>query len=213
MSEDPTGGEDLVADSSEDETGEVPDGSDPQLLLYRSLRDETQSRISEHHRSLLSGLSVIGVIVAYALLSGEFVFLAVVPVVVGFLAVQSVQYLNNLYFINRHLSRIERAYVDEYPLFEWEHRYGVSGADRTISQWGIDWSIVPQLIILVLAALGYIGSIYTAYVVWPPSGIEILVIGLSRRGLLAIYVLLTVLIGLAGYSYYLHRDELAVPEP
>lgn len=213
MSEDPTSGEDLVTDSPKDEPGEIPNGIDPQLLLYRSLRDETQSRISEHHRSLLSGLSVIGVIIAYALLSGEFVFLAIVPVVVGFLAVQSVQYLNNLYFINRHLSQIERAYVDSFPLFEWEHRYGVSGADRTVIERGIDWSIVPQVIILILAALGYLGSIYAAYVVWPPSGIEILVIGLTRGGLLGIYLLLTALIGLAGYSYYLHKAELAVPEP
>ena len=209
MSSDPTGGEDLVADSENEQAGENPNETDPQLLLYRSLRDETQSRTSQHQRSLLSGLSVIGVIIAYALLSGEFVFLAVIPIVVGFLAVQSTQYLNNLLYINRHLSRIEQAYLDEYPLFEWESRFGISGTDRGLTRRGIDWSIAPQFIILILAIFGYFGSIYIAYVVWPPNGVEILVIGLNRGGLLVIYFVLTVLICLAGYSYYLHQAELA----
>lgn len=74
---------------------------------------------------------------------------------------------------------------------------------------GIDWSIVPQSIVILLATFGYLGSIYAAYVVWPPDGIEILLIGLTRDGLLAIYAFLTGLVVLAGYSYYLHGSELA----
>ncbi|GAA0268357.1 hypothetical protein [Halobacterium noricense] len=213
MSEDPISGDDLVTDSPRDAANETSEESNPQLLLYRTLRDETQSRTAQHQQRLLSGLSVIGVIIAYALLSGEFVFLAVIPIVVGFVAIQTAQYLNNLYFITRHLSRIEHAHTDEYPLFEWEHRYGIAGTDRTVVRWGIDWSSVPQLIILVLAALGYLGSIYVAYVVWPPTGIEVLAIGLTRSGLLGIYALLTGLICLAGYSFYLHHAKLTAVEP
>lgn len=211
MSGDPTGAEDIVVDGEDPEGGDSNE-TDPQLLLYRSLRQETRARISQHQRSLLSGLSVIGVVIAYALLSGEFVFLAVIPLVVGFLVVQTAQYLNNLFYITRHLSRIERAYTDEYPLFEWENRYGVAGTDRALVQRGVDWSIVPQYIVLVLGLLGYLGSVYAAYVVWPPRGIEILVIGLSRDGLLAGYVLLTALVCLAGFSFYLHRAELNTAE-
>ncbi|MDZ7701338.1 MAG: hypothetical protein U5J98_04325 [Halobacteriales archaeon] len=185
------------------------DRNDPQLLLYRSLRDEVHSRIAQHHRSLLSGLSVIGVVIAYALLSGQFVFLAVIPVVVGFLVVQTVRTFNNILYVARHLSRIEGAYVEDYPLFNWERRYGGGGTDRGLHRWGVDWSNVPQAIVLLLAAAGYLGSIYAAYVVWPPDGVEILLIGLTRTGLVWIYAFLTLLILLSGYSYRLHRAELA----
>lgn len=211
MVEDPGTGSDLVDDALEARGRGEPSANDPQLLLYGSLRDEVHSRIAQHHRSLLSGLSVIGVVIAYALLSGQFVFLAVIPVLVGFLFVQSVRTLNNIYYVARHLSRIEGAYVDEYPLFNWERRYGGAGTDRGVRRWGIDWSVVPQSIVILLATFGYLGSIYAAYVVWPPDGVEILLIGLTRDGLLWIYALLTGLVVLAGYSYHLHRSELAAP--
>lgn len=209
MVEDPGTGTDLVADVLEEPGRGDSSINDPQLLLYGSLRDEVHSRIAQHHRSLLSGLSVIGVVIAYALLSGQFVFLAVIPVLVGFLFVQSVRTFNNIYYVARHLTRIEGAYVDEYPLFNWERRYGGVGTDRGVYRWGIDWSIVPQSIVILLATFGYLGSIYAAYVVWPPDGVEILLIGLTRGGLLVIYAFLTGLVVLAGYSYYLHWSELA----
>lgn len=209
MVEDPGTGTDLVADALEETGRGDPSINDPQLLLYGSLRDEVHSRIAQHHRSLLSGLSVIGVVIAYALLSGQFVFLAVIPVLVGFLFVQSVRTFNNIYYVARHLSRIEAAYVDEYPLFNWERRHGGGGTDRGVHRWGIDWSLVPQSIVILLATFGYLGSIYAAYVVWPPDGVEILLIGLTRNGLLWIYAVLTALVGIAAYSYYLHWSELA----
>lgn len=212
MSKDPGTGEEIVNEAPDDVEEDLPDEDDPHLLLYSILHNEARSRISHHYRSLLSGLSVVGVIIAYALLSGKFVFLAVIPIVVGFLVVHTVRQLNGILFVARHLNRIERAYVDDYPLFAWEHRYGMTGTDRHVERWGIDWSLVPPVIILVLAILGYVASAYAAYVVWPPEGVDILLIGLTRGGLLAIYVLLTGLICLAGYSYYLHRSELVPAE-
>lgn len=209
MVEDPGTGNDLVADALEERGPSARSGSDPQLLLYRSLREEIHSRIAQYHRSILSGLSVIGVVIAYALLSGQFVFLAVIPVLVGFLFVQSVRTFNNIYYVANHLGRIEGAYVNEYPLFNWERRHGGAGSDRGLRRWGVDWSLVPQAIVILLATFGYLGSIYAAYVVWPPDGVEILLIGLTRNGLLWIYAGLTALVLLAGYSYYLHRSELA----
>lgn len=191
--------------AEEDEPGGLRDETEPPLLLYSLLHDEVRSRLTHHYRSLLSGLSVIGVIIAYALLSGEFVFLAVVPVVIGFLVVQTVRQLNGLLFISHHLCRIEGAYVEEYPLFSWARRYGMTGTERRVERHGIDWSLVPAAIVLAFGALGYLGFVYVSYVVWPPDGIDILVVGLTREGLLGIYVVLTTLVCLAGYAYYRHR--------
>lgn len=197
--------------------GYDPDAADlddyedvPPLLLYRILHDEVRSRLSNHYRSLLSGLSVIGVIIAYALLSGEFVFLAVIPIVVAFLVVQTVRQLNAILYIGYHLARIEGAFVDEYPLFSWARQYGMNAPARGVERWGINWSRVPPAIVVVFALLGYLGSIYTAYAVWPPAGVDILVIGLGKGGLLVVYGVLTLLVVLAGYSFRLHQRALRV---
>lgn len=211
MAEDPETGEELAAGPTEEASGYRPSPDDPNLLLYALLRDEVLTRIGHNQRSLFSGLSVIGIVIAYALLSGEFVFLAVVPVVVGFLVVQTVRELNGILYQARHLSRIEGAYVDDNPLFAWERRWGMAGSERGIQRFGVDWTHVPQYIVLTLAGLGYAASIYAAYAVWPPDGLDILRIGLTRGGLLWIYALLTVLVSLAGYSYYLHQAELTQP--
>lgn len=212
MDVEPGHGEDVVVDAQDDDVTNLPTDSAPDLLLYRILHDEVRDRISHHYRSLLSGLSVVGIVIAYALLSGEFVFLAVVPVVIGFLVVQTVRQLNGILYIARHLNRIERAFVDDHPLFAWEHRYGMTGTERRVERWGINWSHVPQGIVIAFAVLGYVGFIYIAYVVWPPAGVDVLAVGLTRVGLLWIYALLTVLVSLSGYSYYLHRTELGSPE-
>lgn len=212
MGVDPETGEETVAEELEPAASDHAEETDPHLLLYGVLRDEIRARISSQQRSLLSGLSLIGVVLAYALLSGEFVFLAVIPILIGVLTVHTIQQLNGILYVARHLARIEREYVEDHPLFEWELRYGMVGTDREMRQWGINWTHVPQAIVLVLAGLGYVGTVYAAYAVWPPQGVDILTIGLTRGGLLAIYVLVTVLVGVAGYSFYLHQTELTAVE-
>lgn len=208
MGVDPGTGKETVVGVPEDEAPEYPTEDDPHLLLYGVLRDEIRARITSQQRSLLSGLSLIGVILAYALLSGEFEFLAVIPILIGFLTVQTVQQLNGILYVASHLARIERDYVDAHPLFAWELRYGMVGTERSIRRWRINWTVVPQSIVLILAGLGYIGSVYAAYVVWPPQGVDILAIGLTRNVLLVIYMFVTALVGVAGYSFYLHQEEL-----
>lgn len=212
MTVEPDSGDGPPSETPDEDGSEDSGETDPHLLLYRVLHDEVRSRLSHHYQGLLTGLSVVGVIIAYALLSGELVFLAVVPVVIGFLGVQAIRQHNGVLFIANHLNRIEKEYADENPLFVWERRYGMTGTDRRIERWGIDWSFVPPGIILTFGAMGYIGFIYVAYVVWPPSGVDILAVGLTRNGLLVIYALLTVLVSLAGYSHYLHRVELGSPD-
>lgn len=207
MGVDPGTGEDTVIDLNSVDADDVPDERDPNLFMYGILHDEVQSRISHHYQSLLSGLSIIGVIIAYALLSGEFVFLAVIPLLIAFLVVQTVRQLNRILLAANHLRHIEAAYVEEYPLFSWEHRYGMSGTGEYIRKWGINWTHVPQLMVIAMAAVGYVGSIYVAYAVWPPDGVDILLIGLSRSGLIMIYVGITILLVFAAYSFWLHRQR------
>jgi hypothetical protein len=69
--------------------------TDPQLILYSDLHDEIHLRISINGRYLLTGLSLIGLIIAYALLSAEFIFLASIPAVIAVLIVQTVFHLNS----------------------------------------------------------------------------------------------------------------------
>jgi len=197
-------GPDDIADSGGRERS--VGATDPQLLLYDSLREEIHLRISINGRNLLSGLSVIGLIVAYALLSGEFIFLAVVPIIVSILLIQTFFQLTRILLASRQLTRIERAYTDEYPHFDWEHRYGMFGTDREIKNWRIDWTAVPQAIIFVLVVLGYFTSAYVGYVLWPPEGVDVLQVGVTRSVLVVIYAILTMLVGLAGYAYYRHQS-------
>jgi hypothetical protein len=176
--------------------------TDPHLLLYSELRDEIGLRVSTNGRNLLTGLSTIGLVVAYGLLSGELVFFAAIPVIVAVLIVQTVFQLNRIMLAGAHLSRIEQAYIDDHPLFSWEHRYGMFRSAEFGDDWGVNWTLVPQFIIFSLAVLGYLASAYVGYVLWPPGGTDILTIGLTRGGLLVVYVILTALVCLAGYSYY-----------
>lgn len=208
MSADPDAAEDLVAEGDDEVGGGGDPDTEPELLLYRILHDEVRAHLSHQFRSLLSGLSVVGVIIAYALLSGELVFMAVIPLVVGFLIVQTVRQLNNVLFAAQHLNRIEDAYVDDHPLFSWEQQFGMTGTDRRVERYGINWAKVPQALILTIAILGYFAFVYVAYVVWPPAGVDVLTVGLDRNGLLGIYALFTALVSLSGYSYYLHVAEL-----
>lgn len=186
----------------------VASETDPHLILYSDLHDEIHLRISINGRNLLTGLSLIGLIIAYALLSGEFIFLASIPAVIAVLIVQTVFQLNSIIVAAHQLSRIERSYVDDYPQFDWEDRFGLVGTEHDLTMWGINWRNVPQAIIFGLALCGYVGSSYVGYILWPPEGVDILIIGLTRNGLFVIYVLLTVLVGLAGISYALHLREL-----
>ncbi|MFB6081798.1 MAG: hypothetical protein ABEJ67_03150 [Halanaeroarchaeum sp.] len=206
MGIDPGTGEETVVDLDGETGATVPDERDPNLFMYGILHEEIRARISHHYQSLLSGLSIIGVIIAYALLSGEFVFLAVIPVLIGFLVVQTVRQLNRIYLAATHLRDIEAAYIEDYPLFSWEHRYGMTGTGASVRKWGINWTHVPQAMVLAMAAVGYLGSIYVAFAVWPPDGMDVLLIGLTRTGLLAIYLLVTVVLLVAWYSFRLHRQ-------
>lgn len=99
-------------------------------------------------------------------------------------------------------------YVSDYPQFAWELRYGMFGTDRAFKQWGVNWTFVPQAFIFALGAFGYLAAAYVGYILWPPNGVDILVIGLTRTGLLLIYTLLTILVCLACYSYYVVKVEL-----
>lgn len=182
--------------------------TDPHLLLYSELRNEIGLRVSTNGRNLLTGLSTIGLIVAYGLLSGELVFFAAIPVVVAVLIVQTVFQLNRIMLAGAHLSRIEQAYVEDHPLFSWEDRYGMFGSSRLADDWLIDWTLIPQGIIMAVAALGYLVSAYVGYVLWPPEGTDILIIGLTREGILSIYAVLTALVCLSGYSYYRVKTKL-----
>lgn len=206
MDEDPAVDDGGVDPGDESHLDQQP--TDPHLLLYSELRDEIGLRVSTNGRNLLTGLSTIGLVVAYGLLSGELVFFAAIPVVVAVLIVQTVFQLNRIMLAGAHLSRIEQAYVDDHPLFSWEHRYGMFRSEEFGDDWNVNWTLVPQVIIFSLAVLGYLGSAYVGYVLWPPGGTDILLIGLSRDGLLFVYAVLTVLVGLAGYSY--HRVKTAL---
>lgn len=206
---DPDSGEDVVVDSSTDEPTTGSPETDPHLLLYGLLFEEIRTRISNHYRSLLTGLSIIGLVMAYGLLTGELVFLAVIPVIIAVLFVQTIRHINSILFSASHLNRIESRYTEEYPLFVWESRYGMTGSERTISEGRVNWSLLPAGIMYVIAAVGYVGFAYVGYVVWPPDGIDIIAVGLTRTGLLVIYMVLTAMICLVGYSHYLHRVTLA----
>lgn len=206
MDDDPSVADEGPVDPSD--AGTVEPETDPHLLLYSELRDEIGLRVSANGRNLLTGLSTIGLIVAYGLLSGELVFFAAIPVVVAVLIVQAIFQLNRIMLAGAHLSRIERAYVDDHPLFSWEHRYGMFGSRRVDDDWTVNWTLVPQTIVFSVAGLGYLASAYVGYVLWPPQGADVLTIGLTRGGLLVVYAVLTALVCLAGYSYHQVKTSL-----
>lgn len=81
------------------------------------------------------------------------------------------------------------------------------GTERHIKQYGVNWSLVPSVIIVLFSVLGYIMFIYIGYIFWPTSGVDISIGRLTRASLAGIYGLLTVLVLFAGYSYYLHWNE------
>lgn len=96
MSEDSGSEDNIVVDGDDVSKVDVPDDIDPHLLLYNNLHAEIRSRASTNGRNLLTGLSTVGLIIAYSLLSGEFIFLAVVPIVIAVLIIQTVFYLNRI---------------------------------------------------------------------------------------------------------------------
>ncbi|WP_157534024.1 hypothetical protein [Halobacterium hubeiense] len=161
---------------SDEEDGTRPDsstnldGESLELLKekYMVLREETHLRIELQQKRLTGGVTVIGAIIGYGLLSGNHAVIAVTPFILGLLYIESARTYRQIGALARHLYAIEEDLKTVNSKFNWEHEYGgFFGVGNGL----IDRSLyrVPTYALITVAAAAYIALAIISLRFWPPE--------------------------------------------
>lgn len=197
---------------NQDRSGDDPETKTEALLTeYSELREEIRLLMELQHSRALGGTAALGAVIGYSLLSKDgLVFIVLVPIIIAFLFILTVQTTNGMMFLGRHIYDIESEL--DIDSMGWEHRYGgVILNERAMSSElfsGLDWSGVPELVIYILVAMIYAGFIIISMIVIqdynlpePLSGLEIHLIGSA-------YLVITILALVSAYSHTIVKGEI-----
>lgn len=198
-------------DESDEEDGTCPDsssnldGESLELLKekYMVLREETHLRIELQQKRLTGGVTVIGAIIGYGLLSGNHAVIAVTPFILGLLYIESARTYRQIGALARHLYEIEEDLKTVNSKFNWEHEYGgFFGVGNGL----IDrsWYRIPTYVLIIAAVAAYIALVRISLRFWPPEfgtwpGTTKLIIGIA---------LWTVFVLAAWYSAHRYIGQL-----
>lgn len=135
---------------------------------YFSLREETHLRIELQNKRITQGLTVIGAITGYGLLSENHAVIALTPFVLGILYIESARMYSQIGRLAGHMYHLEEELQDVTPLFQWETKHGgLFGVSEGIAD--ISWYRIPTYGLVVAAVGAYIGSVWVSVRFWPPG--------------------------------------------
>jgi len=165
-----------MGEKPDEEDGSCPDsspdldGESLELLKekYMVLREETHLRIELQQKRLTGGVTVIGAIIGYGLLSGNHAVIAVTPFILGLLYIESARTYRQIGALARHLYAIEEDLKTVNSKFNWEHEYGgFFGVGNGL----IDRSLyrVPTYALIAVAVGAYIALVKISLRFWPPE--------------------------------------------
>lgn len=182
------------------------------LTEYREMREEIRLLEELTQKRASRGITAIGFVIGYALLApGGTIFVTVVPVMIGFLFLLTIQSTNTMFLLGRQVYDIEESIPVEN--FGWEHRYGgfLLDNERSIpwSRWqAVNLVDLPIMTVHAIAAAFYLGSVGLAlYVIQQQfsqsvAGIDPLVLTAGA------YLVLTALLGSVAISFFTVQQSL-----
>lgn len=156
------------ADSSTREDSTDIDDRELELLKeqYLSLRDETQLKIESLGKRITQGLTAIGAIVGYGLVSDDLGIVSITPIVLGVLYIESARVYSQIGRLAGHMYHIEDELQEIAPLFRWETEHGgLFGVSDNILD--ITSYRIPTYLMVVVAVVAYVISVLFSMSFWP----------------------------------------------
>jgi len=155
-----------------DENKDSTDFDDIELELlkdhYISLREETHLRIELQNKRLTRGVTVIGAILGYGLLSGNHSVIVVTPFILGVLYIESARMYRQVGALASQMYEIEEELQDVVPLFEWEHKYGgFYGVSEGLID--VSWYRIPTYGLILVSIIAYGALMLVSVRFWPPE--------------------------------------------
>ena len=145
-----------------DETSIELTSDDREILLteYSELREEIRMNQKLQHQRIIGGLTAIGAVIGYSLVSEGLVFISLVPLLVSILFVVTVRMSNATLYLGRQVYDIEQSLDVPVEEFGWESRFGgVIRSNERFSMWDdqlISWVVVPQAMLQILILIAYV---------------------------------------------------------
>lgn len=190
-----------------DETPKELTSDDREILLteYSELREEIRMNQKLQHQRIIGGLTAIGAVIGYSLVSEGLVFISLVPLLVSILFVVTVRMSNATLYLGRQVYDIEQSLDVPVEEFGWESRFG--GAIRSnerFSMWDnqlVSWVVVPQAMLLILILIAYLLIMWISLAILSKSNLSEFS-SISPTVLAGIaYLLLTLLVIITVISY------------
>jgi len=178
--------------------------------LYELLHDRAERERRWQFWRLAAGHLVVGVILAYAFLTGELRFVALTPILYGIVVMDGLKTSVRMLYIQQQLAQLEAKLAAREPLFNWTIDYGYFGRDQRIEIDGVDLNTVPETAQYVLIVSIYLALVVASLVTWRPldPGSAGVAIGVSRNLLLLGYGTFTALFAVIVGVGYLHYDRV-----
>jgi hypothetical protein len=203
------------SDGERDDRRGRPDGgptTDDRLRmdLYELLHDRAERERRWQFWRLAAGHLVVGVILAYAFVSGELRFVSLTPILYGIVVMDGLKTSVRMLYIQQQLAELEAKLSAREPLFSWVIDYGYFGRDQRIEIDGVDLNSVPETAQYVLILSIYLALVAASLVTWRPleAGSAGVAVGVSRNLLLLGYGTFTLLFGAIVAVGYLHYDRV-----
>lgn len=171
---------------------------------YLSLREEVHLRIELQNKRLTQGLTVIGAIIGYGLVSENHAVIATTPFILGALYIESARMYRQIGSLANHMLKIENTVQEIAPLFCWESEYGgFFGVSDGIGDFS--WYRVPTYGLAVFAVGAYVALSWISIRFWPPNFGTWFV---NSSMLAVVWIIYAVLVLFVWYSAHRYIREL-----
>ena len=135
---------------------------------YFSLREETHLRIELQNKRLTQGLTVVGAIIGYGLLSKNYSAITITPFILGILFIESARMYSHIGRLATEMYNIEEELQEVTSLFRWEHEYGgLYGVSDSLVD--LSWNRVPIYGLIFVSIVAYVGAVWISVRFWPPD--------------------------------------------
>lgn len=176
------------------------------LAEYQEVREELRENATLLHSRVSRGIAAIGAVIGYALLAeGGRPFISIVPLIIAFIYLLTLNSIQNMLILSRRSYDIEEKIMPEGQ--GWEHQYGglLPHSERKTSYDKfpqIDLSDIASATLVVLSALIYVVFIFISW--RTVNELEITIAGVDSGIIIILsYAILTVFLIPATKAYSL----------
>lgn len=190
--------------TGDDNSGAQTTENEVLVVEYQEIREELRENARLLHMRISRGIAAIGAVIGYALLAdGGSVFISIIPLIIGFIYLLSLNSIQNMLALGRRSYDIEEEIMPEGE--GWEHQYGGllphNERETTLSKFPqIDLSDISSIIVGGFSALIYAAFCFLSLGEINEVG---MVVGLDPVVLLSLfYIIFTILLITATWAYH-----------